>query len=281
MGADAALSDEATDWRARPADPPGSSFSWPQREAAAPVAAVARVAVQPGSAPPMAAAARAPAINTATPVKPAARAPAAARPPERPVRIEAATLADLEAQLRAFDGCGLKSTATNLCFFRGAPSARLMIIGEAPGREEDLEGRPFVGRDGQLLDKMLAAIGFSEAQVHMTNVVYWRPPGNRPPTAQEASICRPFLDRQIELVGPEVVLLLGGGVTKPILGSGDGIMKLRGQWTKINAGGREFETMPTLNFTYLRGFPASKRQAWLDLLLVKDRLKSLLQERKI
>src|SRR5262249_49931557 len=118
----------------------------------------------------------------------------------------ATSLDDLRKRLARFDGCGLKATAKNLCFYRGSPATRLMIIGEAPGRDEDLEGRPFVGRAGQLLDKMLAAIGLGEADVHITNIVYWRPPGNRTPTPQEALVCRPFLERQIELVGPRLIL---------------------------------------------------------------------------
>ena len=124
-----------------------------------------------------------------------------------------------------FDGCGLKATAKNLCFYRGAERARLMLIGEAPGRDEDLEGKPFVGRAGKLLDKMLAAIGLSEADVHITNIVYWRPPGNRTPTPQEAQACRPFLERQVELVAPEVVLALGGAAAKQLFDVADGIMR--------------------------------------------------------
>ncbi len=119
----------------------------------------------------------------------------------RTLAREARTLADLEATLAGFDGCSLKATAKSLCFYRGAAQARLMLIGEAPGRDEDLQGKPFVGRAGQLLDKMLAAIGLSEQNVHITNIVYWRPPGNRTPTPQEAQVCRPFLERQVELVG--------------------------------------------------------------------------------
>ena len=145
----------------------------------------------------------------------------------------ARSLTELGALLGGFDGCGLKTTAKNLCFYRGAPSARLMIIGEAPGREEDLEGKPFVGRAGQLLDKMLAAIGLKEQDVHITNVVYWRPPGNRTPTPQESQVCRPFLERQMELVGADVMLLLGGAAAKQVLGTADGIMRIRGKWREV------------------------------------------------
>ena len=111
-----------------------------------------------------------------------------------------------------------------------------MLIGEAPGRDEDLEGKPFVGRAGQLLDKMLAAIGLSEADVHITNIVYWRPPGNRTPTPQEAQVCRPFLERQVELVAPEVVVLLGGAAAKHVLDVAEGIMRIRGKWREVEIG---------------------------------------------
>ena len=141
--------------------------------------------------------------------------------------------------LGGFDGCGLKSTAKNLCFYRGAERSDLMIIGEAPGREEDLEGKPFVGRAGQLLDKMLGAIGMSEADVHITNIVYWRPPGNRTPTPQEALACRPFLERQMALVGPKVVLALGGAAAKHLFDVADGIMRIRGKWREIDMGGHQ------------------------------------------
>src|SRR5262249_18030117 len=130
----------------------------------------------------------------------------------------AATLEALEAMVAAFDGCGLKRTAKTLCFARGNTTARLMLIGEAPGRDEDLQGKPFVGRAGQLLDLMLAAIGLDEGSVYITNTVYWRPPGNRTPTPEEVQACAPFLARQIELLAPKVLVLLGGAAAKSILG---------------------------------------------------------------
>jgi DNA polymerase len=220
---------------------------------------------------------------------PASRAPApgfeprpgfSATPPDaaetaaRAAARKAATLDELESALRAFDGCGLKATAKNLCFYRGAPRARLMIVGEAPGREEDLEGKPFVGRAGQLLDKMLAAISLREEDVHITNVVYWRPPGNRTPTPQESQVCRPFLERQMELVAPDVVLLLGGSATKQVLNVTEGIMRIRGKWREIQSGSRSVRTMATLHPAYLLRTPAAKRQAWRDLLAVQAALKS-------
>ena len=158
-----------------------------------------RAPAAPAQAP-----ARRPAPPPAAPRQFPATAPDAAVMAARSAAREAATLDELAARLAAFDGCSLKATAKNLCFYRGAPKARVMLIGEAPGRDEDLEGKPFVGRAGQLLDKMLAAIGLGEGDVHITNIVYWRPPGNRTPTPQEAQVCRPFLERQVELVATRV-----------------------------------------------------------------------------
>jgi DNA polymerase len=185
---------------------------------------------------------------------------------------EAATLDVLGARLAAFDGCGLKATAKNLCFYRGAAKARLMLIGEAPGRDEDLEGKPFVGRAGQLLDKMLAAIGLGEADVHITNIVYWRPPGNRTPTPQEAQVCRPFLERQVELVAPELVVLLGGAAAKHMLGVAEGIMRVRGKWRELDIGNLKARAIATLHPAYLLRTPAAKRLAWRDLLTIKAAL---------
>jgi DNA polymerase len=147
-----------------------------------------------------------------------------------------------------------------------------MLIGEAPGRDEDIQGKPFVGRAGQLLDKMLAAIGLSEADVHITNIVYWRPPGNRTPTPQEAQVCRPFLERQVELVAPDFVLLLGGAAAKEILGATDGIMRLRSKWRDVALGSRKVRALATLHPAYLLRTPAAKRLAWRDLLAVKAAL---------
>jgi uracil-DNA glycosylase len=178
-------------------------------------------------------------------------------------------LSALEAALAAFDGCPLKKTAKNLCMWRGNPKARIMMIGEAPGRDEDLEGKPFVGRAGQLLDKMLAAIGLTEADVYITNTVYWRPPGNRTPTPQEVQACQPFLERQIELVAPEIIVLLGGAAAKQVLATDDGIMKLRGKWRSYQSGDRAIRTIATLHPAFLLRTPAAKRQAWRDLLMIK------------
>ena len=174
--------------------------------------------------------------------------------------------------LAGFEGCALKATAKNLCFYRGLPQARVMLVGEAPGREEDLAGKPFVGRAGQLLDKMLAAIGLGEEHVHITNIVYWRPPGNRTPTPQEAQVCRPFLERQIELVAPELLVLLGGAAAKHVLGANDGIMRLRGRLREVAILGRTLRAVATLHPAYLLRTPAAKRLAWRDLLLIRATL---------
>ena len=280
MGADAALGDAPIDWLSRGPVAPGSGFAWPARETAglktASAAAAQDVASDPTFAPPQ--------VATALPpqrvvLEPRARpqTPLAASEAEteaRRIARAAPTLEALEAALRAFDGCTLKATATKLCFYRGSPAARLMIVGEAPGREEDLEGRPFVGRAGQLLDKMLAAIGLTEADVHITNVVYWRPPGNRTPTPQEALACRPFLERQIELVKPEFVVALGGSAAKEVFGVTDGIMRLRGKWKDVTFGQASVQAIATLHPSYLLGTPAAKQLAWLDLLQIKARLSS-------
>jgi DNA polymerase len=211
--------------------------------------------------------------------RPKAR-PAAERDQSRAGHIDAAamaealTLAELEALVASFDGCALKRTAKSLCFARGRDDARLMLIGEAPGRDEDLQGKPFVGRAGQLLDRMLDAIGLREDHVYITNTVYWRPPGNRTPTPEEIEACAPFLARQIELLSPEVIVLLGGAAAKTILGVAEGIMRLRGKWLAYPCGGRDIATLATLHPAYLLRNPEAKRYAWRDLLMVKERLET-------
>lgn len=186
-----------------------------------------------------------------------------------PVKVDATTLAALREALAAFEGCALKATAKTMCLFRGAETARVMVIGEAPGREEDLAGVPFSGPPGQLLDRMLAAIGLGSADVHMTTMVYWRPPGNRKPTAQEMAACAPFLARQIEIVAPEVVILLGEATARHMLGTNEGIMKLRGQWREIEVVGRKIKAIATLDPGFVLRAAASKRQVWRDLMAIK------------
>jgi DNA polymerase len=275
MGVDGALDEAGTDWLARDEAVPGQAFAL---RASGPPPAAGR------GAPAVGQSARAPGrFNTphAEDAPPPAREvprrfpttpPDAATQSARDAARMAATLDELRAVLERFDGCALKATAKSLCFFRGRPDARLMIIGEAPGREEDLAGRPFVGRAGQLLDRMLAAIGLSEDDVHITNVVYWRPPGNRTPTPQEVQVCRPFLERQIELVAPGVLMTLGGPAAAALLGIEGGIMRARGRWRELEVGGRMVPVMPTLHPAYLLRTPIGKRLAWRDLLAVQERL---------
>ena len=199
-------------------------------------------------------------------------APAAAEQAANADAAAARTLDELRDKLTHFEGCALKATAKNLCFYRGAPKARLMVIGEAPGRDEDLEGKPFVGTAGQLLDHMLAAINLTEADVHITNIVYWRPPGNRKPSMQEALVCRPFLLRQIELVAPDFLLLLGDVAAKSVFDVSEGILRTRGKWRQIEVSGRKLPVIATLHPTYLLQTPTAKRQAWRDLLAVRMKL---------
>lgn len=284
MGVDAAVSGHTTDWLAREGASPGAGFAWPQASAGSQAAAdtaPVRSAVQ-GPGPARAELVPPPASYAPPPLMPRAEArpqtplaPSAAETEARRVSRKALTLEALEAALRAFDGCGLKATATNLCFYRGAAQSRIMLIGEAPGRDEDIEGKPFVGRAGQLLDKMLAAIGLDESHVHITNVVYWRPPGNRTPTPQETLACRPFLERQMELVAPDVVIALGGAAAKEVLCVNEGIMKLRGKWSEISIGGRMVPAMATLHPAYLLRTPAAKQNAWADLLSLRAKLDAL------
>lgn len=275
MGVDGALDEVGTDWLARDEAVPGQAFA-PQGPGPLPAAARGAPVLAPSSRAP--GRFEAPPAEDAPPsVREAARRfpttpPDAATQSAREAARAAATLDALRAVLERFDGCTLKATAKSLCFFRGRPDARLMIVGEAPGREEDLAGKPFVGRAGQLLDKMLAAIGLGEDDVHITNVVYWRPPGNRTPTPQEVQVCRPFLERQIELVAPDVLMTLGGPAATALLGIEGGIMRARGRWRELEVGGRMVPVMPTLHPAYLLRTPIGKRLAWRDLLAVQARL---------
>lgn len=275
-GADCAVADAPTDWLARGDIAPGHGFRPPNpgnigrgdEQASRSRPAPTGIAGAPSTAP----------RTTNTPATKRPQTPLASREAEsegRRIAGQAKSLAELEYALQAFDGCTLRATATNLCFYRGIAAARVMIIGEAPGRDEDIAGKPFVGRAGKLLDKMLASIDLDETSVHITNVVYWRPPGNRPPTAQETLACRPFLDRQIELVDPEFVVVLGGSAAKEILSVSEGIMRLRGKWRECQLGGRKRQTLATLHPAYLLRTPAAKNMAWRDLLALKERIESV------
>jgi uracil-DNA glycosylase len=184
----------------------------------------------------------------------------------------AGSLDELRRLLEAFDGCQLKHTANQLVFADGNPLAKVMLVGEAPGADEDRAGLPFVGRSGQLLDKMLASIGLDRTMVYIANIVPWRPPGNRTPTPQETAMCLPFLRRQIALCNPDILVCLGGPSSQTLLQQRDGILKLRGNWFDYQCEDRSIKALPTLHPAYLLRQPLAKRQAWRDLQLLRQAL---------
>jgi uracil-DNA glycosylase family 4 len=246
VGVDLAIADEPIDRRA--ADPPSSAEPAP---ATPPTASLPRAE----RAPQLAAA---PIAETES----LARATAAG----------AQNMDELRLALSQFEGCNLRHTATNLVFADGNPEARVMLVGEAPGRDEDIQGLPFVGRSGQLLDRMLEAIGLDRGSVYIANVVPWRPPGNRTPTPQETAACRPFIERQIELCNPDFLICLGNAAARELLQTGDGILRLRGKWMPFEIGGRTIRAMAMLHPAYLLRQPLHKRLAWRDLLALKRAL---------
>jgi uracil-DNA glycosylase len=192
-------------------------------------------------------------------------APDAAIASAREAARTAPTLEALRALLEKFDGCALKNTATRLVFADGNPEARVMFVGEAPGRDEDIEGLPFVGRSGKLLDRMIAAIGLDRTKVYIANVIPWRPPGNRTPTPQETQVCLPFIRRQIELADPDVLVTLGNPSTQALLATREGIMRSRGKWLEYHTGTRTIRAMATFHPAYLLRSPSYKRMSWQDL----------------
>ncbi len=208
----------------------------------------------------------------AAPTTLAPLAPDAAALSAREAAKNAKTLESLRAALERFDGCGLKATATQLVFADGNPDARVMFVGEAPGRDEDIEGLPFVGRSGKLLDRMLAAIGLDRTSVYIANIVPWRPPGNRTPTPQEQQTCLPFILRQIELVDPDILVCLGGPSAQALLGIKDGITKTRGRWFAFDTGAREIRAIAAFHPAFLLRSPLQKRFAWRDFLAIKKAL---------
>jgi uracil-DNA glycosylase family 4 len=229
---------------------------------------------------------------TAPPAHPQAARSVAASPPAalteslgeaaqsaRRLAASAATVEALAALVAGFDGCALKRTATNTVFADGNSAAPVMIIGEGPGADEDRIGRPFVGRAGQLLDRMLAAIGLDRSGVVITNVVYWRPPGNRTPTAAEIASCLPFVLRHIALVRPKILVLAGGTAAGALLPQGQGITRLRGRWFDLAVPGldRPVPTLPMFHPSFLLRTPERKRETWHDLLSLRARLDELLQ----
>jgi DNA polymerase len=235
----------------------------PQRPAAAPpVAAPPAAVVRPKPSP--------------APAAPPPGRDEAARA-ARSIAADASDLAALREALAAFDGCALKRTASNLVFGDGRAGARLMFIGEAPGAEEDRTGVPFVGPAGRLLDRMLAAIGLARDEVYITNILPWRPPGNRSPTDSEIAACLPFVERHVELVAPRIVIPVGGTAAKTLLGATQGIMRLRGRWLSYQSAAMAapVPARAILHPAYLLRQPAQKRETWIDLLAIRAKLDEL------
>jgi DNA polymerase len=235
-------------------------------------------------------AASSPASRAPTPMR-APSTPSTPLPPRAPVPLESpqlvedaralaescSTLAELEAAIRGFDSCALKRTAKNTVFADGTPGAPVMIVGEAPGADEDRLGKPFVGVSGQLMDRMMAAIGLTrEGGFYITNILFWRPPGNRTPTLAEQGMCLAFTRRHIELARPKILVLAGATAVRAVLDTTEGITRLRGKWAGYRlADGSEIPVMPTFHPAYLLRTPASKRLSWQDLLAIDRKLKEL------
>jgi uracil-DNA glycosylase len=252
-GVDIAVGETPNDWLSE--DKPATLAP----QAGEPVARPAAPPIAPLSAP-----VRAVAV-------PAPPPPDAAAMAAREAARSATTLDELRAILERFDGCALKNSASRLVFADGTPGSRLMLVGEAPGAEEDRQGLPFVGRSGQLLDRMLAAIGLARTDVYIANIVPWRPPGNRTPTPVETQICLPFVQRQIELANSDILVTIGQPSTGALLGI-QGITKNRGRWFSYQTGTREIRAMPMLHPAYLLRSPIGKRLAWRDLLAIRKEL---------
>src|SRR6185312_7229409 len=193
----------------------------------------------------------------------------------RTLAANAQTLDELRAVMDAYDGCLLKKRATQLVFADGSPEAEIMLVGEGPGADEDRLGKPFVGRAGQLLDRMLGAIGLDRTKVYIANMVPWRPPGNRDPTPEELALCAPFLYRQIELVAPKLLVTLGNVPTQALFATRAGITRTRGQWRDLTINGHTMPALPTLHPAYLLRQPAAKAQAWRDLLSLQAAMRRL------
>jgi uracil-DNA glycosylase len=248
MGADEAIGAQPLDRLAPPAPPQAA----PIRAAVAPIPVEPRPPVTPGpgGGPPGAASARR-------------------------LAAEATTLAELAAAVTAFDSCALKRTATNTVFADGVADAPLMVIGEAPGADEDRLGKPFVGRAGQMLDRMLASIGFDRRRnAYITNVLFWRPPGNRKPTGEEIAACLPFVFRHIALLAPRAVLMSGGTAMSALCGV-EGITRLRGRWFDLAVDGLPdpVPALATYHPSFLLRSPGRKNEAWRDLLSLQSKLK--------
>jgi len=254
-GVDVALDDAPAN---RFADPAVATLS---AEAVPTQAAVARPRLEPRPAEPKAA-----------PAAPPPPLPEEAITAARAAAKQAPSLEALREIMSAFEGCALRTTAKQLVFGDGNPQASLMFVGEAPGSEEDQTGVPFVGRSGRLLDKMLAAIGIARSEVYIANIVPWRPPGNRDPSIHESQICLPFIQRQIELVDPQVLVCLGKPSMATLLGVTDGIRRARGRWLTYKTETRDIRAIPTFHPAYLLRTPIEKRLAWRDFIAIKKAL---------
>jgi len=209
--------------------------------------------------------------------QPAAPAPVAERVTAAHLVMGCKTLTELREAMEAFDGCGLKRTCQRTVFADGNPEARVMLVGEAPGADEDRQGLPFVGASGKLLDRMLASIGLDRGGVYITNVVPWRPPGNRKPEPTEIELCLPFIERHIELVDPEILVFLGGAPASALLAKQEAISRLRGRWLDYSSSGlsRPIPAMATFHPAYLLRTPGHKREAWHDFLAISKRLQAM------
>lgn len=264
-GADEAISEAPVDrYKASAAPPPEKS---PAKPAATPAPDAARPTTAKPATTPRPAAKAAPAVLPATPAAASARELAGA----------ARSLEELVEALAAFDGCALKKTATNLVFGDGNPAARVMFVGEAPGADEDRAGKPFVGVSGQLLDRMVSWIGLDRTKLYITNIVFWRPPGNRTPTSDEVAACMPFVARHIELVAPAILVPVGGPATEALLHRGEGISKSHGRWYDYQTAGlpAPIPAMPIFHPAFLLRAPAQKRAAWRDLLSLEQKMGEL------
>jgi len=261
VGVDLAVGEEPVDrFAASAAAPRRSSPIPPPAGGNATPRIVAPALQRGGETPPPA-----PAIITSLTADPAeTRALAAAAP----------TLDALRATMDAYEGCTLKKRATQLCFADGNPQAEIMLVGEGPGEQEDQVGKPFVGRAGQLLDRMLAAIGLDRSKVYIANMVPWRPPGNRDPSPEELALCAPFLIRQVELVAPKFLVTLGNVPTKSLFQTGNGITRMRGQWKELEIGSHQVRSLATLHPAYLLRTPASKALAWRDMLSLRQAIEA-------
>ncbi|MGU3542152.1 uracil-DNA glycosylase [Methylobacterium sp. A52T] len=265
VGADAALDEQPHD-RFNEADTPAPTLRAPRRaasRAAEPSASpVANTLVPPPGSPPPGSAP--PAAAPRTFGRAASAQPDEATSDARARARQAKSLDELERILADFDACPLRFTAKNLVFADGNPEARVMFLGEAPGADEDRIGKPFMGRSGQLLDKMMKAVGLDRTSAYIGNIVPWRPPGNRNPTPQEVAVCRPFVERQIELVDPDIIVCLGAPATQTLTGTKDGILRTRGRLFPYKLPNREVKLLATLHPAFLLRQPVQKRLAWRD-----------------